>query len=321
MNSAYKPPPGGLYVPNPRTISDIVFRSLAIHAFSICAYTHLASLLPLNTISRVVALQVVLFTVFPEFVLVQLLSYGIVALYAIIILYLYPKTTDPTTSNVEESRDALPVSRANSPDQIEASAASSPSLALRLLIIALYCLPLVATVFAYKQRLGIKYLAATYVGNLKIDHRNGWIAIGGLVAAGMTLVILFTKHFYLKQAKTDERMRSIKVPLSVILLQMGATVSVHQFLLEATNHPTLISQTFTWPTLFLVMTLGLVGLRYPIWRPALYAAVASFVVAATALSQFRSDFQELVGVSNNRAQPYNYRWKVKDLVSASSSAF
>jgi len=316
MGPAYKPPPGGLYVPDPRTIGDIIVRSLAIQAFSICAYAHLASLLPLNSIPRVVVLQIVLFTAFPEFVLVQLLTYGTVALYAIIFLWLNSKPAERTVPDAENSRHDIPV---DSADQIKDAAAISPPLAIRLLVLALNCLPLIATIFAYKQRLGIGYLAATYVGNLKIDHRNGWIAIGGLVAAGMTLTILLTNYFYLKHAKIPERMRTIKVPISVVLLQMGIAVSVHQFLLEATNHPTLISQTFAWPTLYLVATLGLISLRSPKWRPVLYA-VAGFVVAATAVSQLHSDIQELVDISNNRVQPYNYRWKVKDLVSARSSA-
>jgi len=320
MNSTYTPPPGGLWVPDSRTTGDILIRGLAIHAFSICAYAHLASFLPLPAVSRVFALQIVLFTAFPEFVLVQLVSYGIVALYAIIILSLYNKTTEPTTLESEKPQDALLVSRGDAIDKNENTAANGLSLALRLLILAINCPPLIAAVLAYRQRLGFRYRSATYVGNLMVDHRNGWIAVGGLVAAGMTLIILLTTHFYLKQTKVEERMQSIYVPPSVVMLQMGIAVAIHQFLLEATNHPTLISQTPIWPTLFLATVFALVIRLYPKWRPLLYLTAASFLVVATVLLQLSADVQELVNVSNYRVQPYNYRWKVKDLLSARSSA-
>lgn len=319
MNSTYTPPPGGLWVLNSRTIGDIFIRGLAIHVFSICAYAQLASILPLNTVSRVFALQVVLFTAFPEFVLVQLVSYGIVALYAIIILSIYSKTTEPTTLGSEELRDAPQVSRGDATEIKEKTAANGPSLALRLLLLAINCLPLIAAVLAYRQRLGFRYRSATYVGNLMVDHRNGWIAIGGLVAAGMTLIILLMKDIYLKRTKIEERMRSNYVPPSVVMLQMGIVVAIHQFLLEATNHPTLMSQTPIWPTLFLATGFALIVRLYPKWRSLLYLAAASFFVVATALSQLFTDVQELIDVSNYRVQPYNYRWKVKDLFSARSS--
>ena len=316
MNHSYQPPPGGIYVADPRTIGDIIVRTLAIQIFSICAYAHLAFLLPLNTVPGVAVFQIILFTAFPEFVLVQLLTYGPVALYALVFLYLHSKAEERSIPDTEKSRRALPV---DSVEQVKDTAASNPSLAVRLLVLALTCLPLVPTVLAYKQRLGITYHAATYVGNLKVDHRNGWIAIGGLVATGMTLIILPTRRFYLKRTMTEERMVSIKIPLSVVLLQMAITVSVHQFLLDVTNHPTLFSHTLTWPTLFLVAMLGLISLRSPKWRLVLYA-VASLSIAATALSQLRSDIQELFDVSNDHVQPYNYRWKVKDIVSARSTS-
>lgn len=316
---AYEPPPGGLFAPNPRTVDDIVLRSLAIHAFAIFAYVHLASVLPLSATPRVVFCQIFLFALMPELVVVQLLSYGIIALYALMGLRMYNKSADPNTPPAEKSRPTLEDSKADPAVRVEDAASSGPSLVLRLLGLALNCLPLIATVLAYKQRLGIRYRAATYVGNLQLDHRNGWIAIGGLVAAGMTTMILVISHFYPKRPEIEERMRSLKFPLGALHIQAGMAVFIHVVLLEITNHFSIMGEVLAWLIYALLWAVSLIIWRFPKMWLRQYVATVAFIVYAILVSGLPEDIRELVNVSHNRVQPWNYRWKVKDLVSARSS--
>ena len=51
---------------------------------------------------------------------------------------------------------------------------------------------LCAAFSGYKNRLRMRYHEADYVGNLGLDHRNGWLAAGGLVTVGLSLLLLLT---------------------------------------------------------------------------------------------------------------------------------
>ncbi|MCJ1390251.1 hypothetical protein MMC18_003109 [Xylographa bjoerkii] len=211
MAAVYRAPPGGLYVVNPRTIFDIVARSLAIHCFAVCAYAQLTSLLSWTTHRRLTTVQITLFMLFPELAILQALFYV-----SLILItgrgrpdqFAHNHSADlaennwkqrlrdnygPDTSNIAKSTHRI-VTETDGEKQFEDPSKRAFPWTLHLLFVITTCGPLIVTVLAYKQRLAIKYMAADYVGNLGLDHRNAWVSIGGIVAASGSIALLFLKR-------------------------------------------------------------------------------------------------------------------------------
>ena len=347
MAVVYQPPPGGLYVTNPRTVVDIVARSLAIHCFAVCAYAQLKSLAPWVIARRLSIVQMVLFLLFPELAVMQAPFYVLFILLAgrdspdrvVHKLHADPSGKNPNhrrrDSNGPDTRKVdkwavATVMATDSEKQLDHASTRAFSSRSHLLFAITTSAPLVATILAYKQRLAFTYMAADYVGNLGLDHRNGWIAIGGLVAATGSVVLLFLRRPSMSEVASPEApvpfLERESFAPDLILCQAGFCSIIHHVLLAATNHITplnYINHVGRGPLFALLCAGLLIYWRRPRWRAGCTVAVrclAVLFVATTAGTQLVSDVKELLDVSDDRVLPYNYRWKVKDWISGRSTA-
>ncbi|MCJ1398024.1 hypothetical protein MMC11_001221 [Xylographa trunciseda] len=227
-----------------------------------------------------------------------------------------PNTANVATSTHQMARDS------DSEKQFEDPSKRAFPWALHLLFAVTTSSPLIVTVLAYKQRLALRYMAADYVGNLGLDHRNAWISIGGIVAASGSAAI------FVLQKLLPQRETFLQAPIpnlehrsltpDTILYKAAFCSVIHHVLLAATNHVTPLSYVryIGNAPLLVVLCIGaLIYWRRPKWRSVCKTAVnylAILLVATTAGTQLFSDIRELMDVSEARVQPYNYRWKVKD---------
>jgi hypothetical protein len=323
MRSVYVPPPGGVYVPNPRSISDILIRSLAIHLFSICSYAHLTYWSPSNKSKTVYVRDVFLFVLSPELVIWHLLE-------EIVGCFLKYRKARLERWNLPQQN----VSEKDTTGKNEENKPRKTPHIFHLLMIITYSFPLLATVFAYRERLNIRYRAATYVGNLGIDHRNGWISIGGLIAAGATAILLCAGALVLPKQETGiiEPTLNLEVGLNSIkkLRCLAFLTLFHALLLSATNRiinplTLLLLPLWTRPVIpiwlygiLVYVVWGICVWLYPPWRISkldfLRQTIAIYF-ATLWMIQGNFDIDELVQVSYGQVRSYNYRWKVKDLVS------
>ena len=320
MVSAYKVPPGGLYAADPRTVNDIILRSLAIHGFSIFAYAQFIDTLSWDTQLMTYILQMAMFMLFPEFILVQLC-------YCIVMKSLpNPSRISQYVplSMLNESGKALKASANGSPcqqDLTENFKQREVSWYLQLAVLILDIVPLTYTIFAYHERLGIIFMKADYVANLYVDHRNGWSAIGGLVAACLSTVLIISKRIFAGREGTrspySATFRVEEASKLVLFAMIVITTLIHQILLAATNHIVPL-YSLRWAILACLMSGAIVAWRRPQLRSIIKVACVwcvLFLIFFIAVSQFGSDVMELIQVSHNLVQPYNYRWRVKDMIS------
>lgn len=343
MSTPYHPPPGGLSVFDPRTPSDIIVRSIGIHIFALCAYDNLAQLLRWNTSRLLHAWQLYIFASFPEIILIQLVHHVLMHFHisrrVLLLSYYLPDLLSPLArSSLLGSRYELdPFETSNS--VVEGLPATSrlgsraqfPT--LRLLFSVVLAVPLVVTIVAYSQRLSIRYLKATYVGNLLLDHRNGWVAIGGTIAGTASVLILLVTPFRpsvhtptkLSPRTTITASNIHSLSHDLILLQAGLVSIIHLVLLNATNHgsPRALLADLGMPLLygFALAFVALAVLRTMLGRPSpwlrsvLGMGSGGFVwlfIVAEAMVQVLDDVVELKEVSQGRVKEWNYRWKVKD---------
>ena len=320
---------------DPRTIIDILFRGLTIHIFAICAYAHLGALQSWNRSGRLDMLQIIVFALFPEFVLVKLscdiavvlLNYtrtarkdAPISYYVSGMLGMYVSTTeDPYALN-------RPVIGVECSDLKEEVLPRDSTWIYHLVFVVLNAIPVTATIFAYIQRFGIRYRAATDVGNLGFDHRNAWIAIGGSISALLSLIILLQRRRWifnsLQSRAIETQTGAERFRITTFAQTMWACV-IHQVLLGETNH-------FTKTQLCIMLLIAsacaccsimatLVGNRYSGF--VLATTYIGFVFLANAVvTDFAVDVYELYNAAHGRVEAYNYRWKVKDFLSTRARA-
>lgn len=338
---SYNPPPLSTSIPHPRLPSDILLRSLATHAFAATAYAHLLTLLawrkphgaPLHPA------LILAFALMPELLLLQLAFWLLPVLFA-----------RPWRRMVVARFQALPN------ELVAGKGLVSPA---RLLAHALFAaanaLPLAAVLGAYRQRLGMTFHSATYVANLGLDHRNGWAAIGGLVAAvaatllsvALVLVVALgaaTKGeavLGVERSGTVVEWRDVQPERTVgwrgrgrawwlgltaedidwpALSEAVYTTLIHQILLAVTNHPVpvmvILRAWYLWPVVG--GAVYWLHVKRGVKREVLGLGAAVVFVAISAGVQIFGDGTELWNVYRGVVQPWNYRWAVRDWFSAKS---
>ena len=327
MSSVYTPPKGSQIFPNPRTAADILLRTGGIHIFAACAYFHLLTTLDRRWLERPWLNQLLLllfFVLVPEFILLQL-GFWLAR------ILLTKRWREPSRRRfVEMARDF--------------EAHGVQRLVVILVLATLYSSPLVVVVLAYRNRLGIRYHEAIYVGNLGLDHRNGWLSVAGLVASGLNFVLVVASFLLSRFSagvgddeggnveSDDSRNPKEKIqgadprPINLefdwlFLPELFTAALIHQFLLSRTNHPVPVAMYAKSVPLLLVSAVAAAflyrkrGVHLEVI--ARYFAVA--FVAATIVSQLGWDLWELYDVTHGRVQEYNYRWGAKDWFSAKGS--
>lgn len=319
-SSAYIPPKGSLAVPHPRTVSDILVRSALIHISAVLAYGLLLSLLSFRRphgppLSRLLILA---FVLLPELVLLQLAFWTIPAL-------------------ISPCWRARVVGRFQSlPRELEIDGLRW--LLVRAGMVGTCMLVLVGGLMGYEERLKMRYHEADYVGNLMLDHRNGWVAVGGLAASVAAFGVIggaeAAKRWKIgrqgeaeagggreedeKLAVDEELDRAVGgFDWSSFAEVLYATL-IHQILLSVTNRRApLVALLRSWP---LLLVGGVLMWFFHTKRGARldmimrWSAIA--IVSATVLTQLSTDASELYAVAHGIVERYNYRWAVKDVFSA-----
>jgi len=205
---SYTPPAGSLHFEDPRNASQFPAKAAAIHAFSLFAYGHYLSLTIYSHSWALEALQVIAFGFFPALPLVQLCNNILVVIQKIAdgfvgdpiycfsaALGLFAKTVDLGGDRRPEPPQYL---RLVDVDRSDLQQVSTPfswdnwrnwRWVGRLIgLIVNLILSLLGTV-VYVRRVQITYQGATFVANLGIDHRLGWLEIGGLSAVILSIFV------------------------------------------------------------------------------------------------------------------------------------
>ncbi|MCJ1444277.1 MAG: hypothetical protein MMC23_004778 [Stictis urceolatum] len=333
----YEPPPYSTALPHPRTPPDILLRTLAVQLFASTSYYHLLALLSFRKPhgAPLHPLLVLAFLLMPELLPLQL------GFWILPILL-----SSPWRAMVARRLRALPFELGGG------VAGGEPVRSRRLLMHAVFAvlnaLPLAAVLGAYRQRLGMKFHAATYVGNLGLDHRNGWAAAGGTVAAVLSVFVAagLAVVVALGEARRDEggggangsaetggdvRGREGKDGGAKIWLLGGVgeidwpalsevvyTALIHQILLALTNHlvPVMVLLRAWYLWLLVIWLAYWLHTKRGISREVLGLGAAVAFVAWTAGVQLWGDVIELWRCAHGQVEPWNYRWGVKDWFSA-----
>ena len=194
---SYIPPYGSVDVPNPRSVLDILLRSAVIHLFATIAYANLLLLLPSMiyatlpehrsghhaSLSRVFlgpnryhfAVRLALFALLPPFFLLGQLLLRVVR---------------PLILRHVTVHDLFSIRRP----------VSFSSWLLHSLTTLFSTLLLYRAFRGYSTRLSMRYHAGSYLGNLGIDHSNGWVAMAGLLAATISGLLLLWQAIVMVRA-------------------------------------------------------------------------------------------------------------------------
>ena len=320
---------------NPRSITDILLRSLAIHVFSICAYAQLRALQSWNTSRGLHLLYIAAFTLFPETILVQLV-YNIV--YALL-SRLRSASEDTSTSYLISGLLGAQVATQETPDTSQSISGIDPqglrdefvprdsTWTCHLLFAILNIIPLTANIYAYIERFKIGYWAASDVGNLGFDHRTAWIAIGGTLSATFSILILLQQRKWYLNAMSTRPQRvcsDIGTIRKTFSNQISTAAVIHTFLLVKTHHADGNLRYLTILTLFMFFIS-----RSMIWSARSRHSWLEFAVMFTTIvlvmnnvaMQLIVDINELSNVANGQVEAYNYRWKVKDILSTKTNVY
>ena len=321
--SPWAPPRGSLAIPHPRSVPDIILRSTAIHIFATIAYANILYLLPaLNRrVHRFAASETTsqwqhLCSVAAYLALFAFLPPLFLTAHLVVRLLLPLVFQHESAAILTAAQQTLPIGQALSHGAIALISA----------------LPLTRALAGYKTRLAMRYHEAVYVGNLGLDHRNGWIAVSGLVAAGLTILVVGVRALTgrkeeagsegtseIEEKSLESREGQEHEATGILgswapLAEAGITALAEQPLLIVTNHWAPLKLFIRYWPLLLVGSGLLVALHgRRAWRVELMtkAIVAAFVLATIAL-HVGWDALELWDAADGRPREYNYRWGVRD---------
>ncbi|MCJ1330240.1 hypothetical protein MMC10_006923 [Thelotrema lepadinum] len=201
----YRPPNGSQDIPHRRTISDIAFRSVVINLCAFLAYYHLVRILEhrKGRWQRQPAVRFFLLLcaiLLPELVPIQLCSWLI-----------QDRMFRSWTRTRNRSGNAIKDSGGTGNTKTREL---SRWVWKHIILTIANLVPICAALRGYKERLKIKYHEATFVGNLNIDHRNGWAAVAGLIAGIASIIvlvqILMSKHPEIPQQNGHIRTKSLE---------------------------------------------------------------------------------------------------------------
>lgn len=348
---SFSPPAGSQDIPHPRTPLDILVRTLAIQAFTAIAYAHLLYLLQWRRPHGAGALSWLLIPAFlciPELILLQLAF----AILPVVIAAPYRRRVVSRFKSLPYELGLLAPPSRNGRRPPSAPKAAMLWLGVHATFTILNALPLAAVLGAYLQRFGMGYHGATNVANLGLDHRNGWTAVGGLVAttvttcaiAGLAAVVaagaaepasarldndgefsLLEAHRHASVSPPDSpalkkslesAARSPEIDWSS-LLELLYVTGVHQPLLAVIHHPVPLILIFyvwyLWPLAGLAI--WYLAARRRVHFEILALGASLFIVMLTAAAPLVWDLMELYWVSHGRVEPWNFRWAFKDRVS------
>lgn len=329
----YVPPPGSVDLPNPRTITGIAIYTLAIHFLAVVAYIHLGTILSWSPSHRKIIVLTITFALFPELILVSLATQVTKTLGKLPAAIRRQSPATYLLSTILGTHAQLPLdlqgrkgsSRPISDfDPTDVKRKDEPytvKWALRFTFILINSLPLALNILAYKHRLQMRYHSATYVANLGLDHRNGWVAIGGLVATTMSAIASLLRTRWVHSTPENASLPSKPLiaihPLTETSIQICLASIVHVILVRKTNGDVFAVGFPLWTYgVCLLAAVALIGYWRASKRPpsarAMFGGLLLVWVFGIALLQMRADGRELWDVGQGRVKAGNYRWKVQN---------
>ena len=323
----WAPPRGSLAIPHPRSVPDIILRSAAIHVFASIAYANLLYLVP--ALSRRSQRSVPQTPSSRWQHLLRLAGYPIFFAFLppiFLTTHLALRLLLPLVLQHESAADLTSVHL-----QLPAAQVLSHGV-----IAVVSALPLMRALAGYRTRLAMRYHEAFYVGNLGLDHRNGWIAASGLTAGALTVLVVGMRVLTGRNdtmgsesdseideksvEQRDERASETNSTLSswAPLAEAGITALAEQPLLIVTNHWSSLRLLLRhWHLLLVGGGLLLALHKRRGWRAELMAKVAvAILVVANIVMHLGWDALELWDAARGRVREYNYRWGVRDDFSA-----
>ena len=177
----YIPPRGSLDIPHRRTAADILFRTVFINGAAFLACHHLVRLLEQRRhpqkLLPVARYSLPLFAILlPELLPIQL---G----FRLIQECIAKRRAVSEFSDENAVKEERSVSGHNGRELMRWAAK-------HIALVAANLIPLWAAIQGYRERLAMRYHEATYVGNLNLDHRNGWAAFAGVMAAAVSMLTI-----------------------------------------------------------------------------------------------------------------------------------
>ena len=313
-------------VGHPRSFSDILLRSVAIHAFATAAYANLLWLLPSLTGDNAghAVYQSLGLSGHRSKPLLRLVPY--ISLFALFPAFLPAHLALRLVLPVILREDTLVNALSLSHPSTFTNAAPSSCVAVLTAIV-------LSTAFAgYRTRLSMNFHGATYVGNLGLDHRNGWTAVSGLVACGLSVAVLFLRTGLFRSSREpspgdqgqcygqgdgkqaqDAEGRAWRTTWRPLAEAGIAALLQQQPQLGKPPHSLRGLSINAMPMPFLGAGLGCLIYWRLGWRdPPLPKMAVGIFVILTALLQAGWDIQELWNVLHGRVEEYNYRWAVRD---------
>jgi hypothetical protein len=350
----YTPPSGGLDVDNPRSLSDFPGELAASYFFALTAYAQYLSLTSGSQRYHLEGIQVIVFLFFPFLPIIQLFT-SILKLVSCLVRrraeiwnvrYLIAGLFGMRANCETGQKDSFCLLDIESKSlKTETQDYTNFRYLGRLLLLLGYGVISGLSVAAYVRRLGITFMRAKYVGALGLDHRMGWMAIGGLTATILSLPIHAInthwrvsprppRHSASREVRdpttdtiyvgTDGSQAQDAAPTSnrAVELSIETVIAalVQDQLQGITNHPSTYrifrSHLFSRfkQILFWIIVIPPLVMKYRKAIPRLMLPLLGlFWLLSVAGLQLSYDIEEVKDISAGVYKPWNYRWAVNDL--------
>lgn len=349
----YMPPKGGLDVADPRSLSDFPRKLAAHYFFALAAYAHYLSLSSESQCYKLEGIQLLVFLFFPFLPIIQLLNNFFKLVSCVVekrakqrdVRYLVAGLCGVRTECETDQKDSfnlLDIERKH----LRAGVQDYTSLKYRVRLVLLLGNGLVIglSLAAYVHRLGTTFRSAKYVGALGLDHRMGWMTIGGLTAVVLSLLIhALNTHWRLgPNVLTHSISHEIDDPTSdsihddggelepqpvapifsravELSIETAIAALIQDQVQGMTNHPStyrILRRYFLFRVelvFFWIIMIPWAAMRYRRAFPRLMLpSLGFFGLLLVAGLQLVYDIKEANDISDGEYEPWNYRWAVKD---------
>ncbi|MCJ1412185.1 hypothetical protein MMC19_006277 [Ptychographa xylographoides] len=323
---SYTPPPGGLEVEEPRSTSDFPRKIAAYYFFALTAYAHYLSLTSASYRYTFEAVQFIIFLFFPLLPVVQFYNNAAKVVIAFvtndkaqssehkILLAAAGGMRTEYDSDLRASYRLLDID----PADLERKPQDHKSwkYVARMVFLLANATVSALSVAAYVRRLGITFNNVRYVGALGLDHRMGWLIIGGLTSVVSSLPVQLLNTCWSLRPMVTAPTVNYRLELC---FETAIAAFIQDQLQSRINRPSVnrslryyllyrIEMLFFW---IIAIPLIALNFRRRQFRFLLYSIGILFLLAV-AVVQLTYDILEIEDIDAGRYQSWNYRWAVGD---------
>lgn len=307
----YDPPPFAMLFVEPRGVPDVYIFTILSYAFGTTAVAYyLYRRWGLSSWEHVL-LQVVAFHCFPMLPVIQSLRGGVGYFQLQHIEEIRIRVPIRVTMSKLHPKKILSEKWNGIAQVIEDVSNKNPAkFRLPRIPLALYVLVALPSwgVRQYVRRLACRFRTATLVAALFLDHRAGWISIGGL-GASISTVLLQTSQKWRLSGMCSEQSQLPSLRIEILI-----SAVLQDRLMWMVNQKTAISYIVDWSVRYNdLFIFGMGGVVVTVWKlrwskemVIMYLELA-FLVAVAGL-QVWNDGNEISEITNGIVHPWNYRW-------------